>query len=558
MTLLVTAVSFLQAGTWTDTPQPLILGQPGERYTARADTGSALAMDGSWRILYSVRFGELVATSWRKTYFEEESIAGAVSPADVRRCKVLPGSALILDQPWHTLYFINADQELTACTFVKGRWKVTPVTTGKTDVLLGVDEKWHILYTYHTAEREMRALRWDAKARVWITEVVATNLGQPAHQGAVDTSWHVFYGTFEDAPALDRPDLLTPESFDGGFKPWPMVAVWWDGLRWRSVMVDKTGTPQRPAVNSVNHRVYYSRRDETGTALWFQPNNKPFTTELVGKKKVKVLSQLLPVDAAKGYGLYANWQGTETFIDDDSWPVVLNPSPYYSFQGWSGSMALIKTGLGGLRLGFDWNSSINYGFYNSASPAPVLTGPFTPVDCYVPVWSTVSVPRQVRRQTAVLHPKRGELIRQTVFSEASSYQAMREWRQVPNVYQTPDGRFFSTAQPLPEGTSSYAAWTASTLKNLTGNAETVQSPDFAALPLIRRTNPASKITTSGEKIAVTKKLRPGLRYQNYTSAQFDRSRAGGVAIDPASTKLFYTQPQSPTNDSSSVWIVIVW
>lgn len=554
-TLMLASACALQAAPWTDKPQPLVLGLPGQRTVARADAGSSLAMDGGWRTLYCVQGGDLMALAWQKTRFELESLSYSVDAAEVRRCKVLPGSALIVDQPWHTLYYINADRELTSLTAVKGKWKISAVTSARTDMLLGVDEKWHILYTYHEAEREMRALRWDAKAKVWITEVVATNLGKPAQDGAVDTSWHVFYGTFEEAPALERPDLPTPESFDGGFKAWPLVAVWWDGLRWRSVMVDKTGTPQRPAVNSSNHRVFYSRRDEPEAARWFQPNSKPFTTELVGKKKVKVLSQLLPADAVKGYGLYANWQGTETFIDDESWPVDQDRTFYYS--GGAASYIYRDNSInGGGRLTIGGGSSWDIG--GVSTQPPTLTGPFTPVDCYVPVWSYVSVPRMLRAQTAVLHPRRGELVRQSVFNNASSYQAMREWRKVPHVYKAANGLFFTTSQPLPEGATSHAALGYSTLQSLPGHSAAVQNPDFAALPLIRRTDPSSKVTTSGEKIAVTKKLRPGLRYQNYTSAQHARSRAGGVAIDPASTKVFYTQPQSPTPDASSVWIMIVW
>lgn len=562
-------VSSAFAGGWSSRPQPLIIGPPGSnRDIATADAGSSLVMDSGWRCLYSVLGNQVYLNYWTGKYFNQVALSSKffdkdfniADPSSYDRCAVKPGTALAVDQAWHMLYYISEKQGLVTAFRTGSKWKV--LTLGPTAThLLGVDQSWHIVYAYDEVQRTILAFHWDKVLNRWTSETIATNIGLPGAEGAVDSAWHVLYSSHADAPDLDHRGIPDQSTTYGIFKQWPLVATYWDGTQWRSQLIDKTSLPQRPAVRNSDHRVFYARRQDLNQSRWFQPNAKPFTTTRNAKgKPVANLTNLLPQDATKGLGYKELGQERDTYVDDQNH--IINWNPNYA-KGWKSTSqrwtngSISFTSIGG-------NNDISFSLYDSSN--------LTAVDCFIPEWTAETVPPHIKSYHSTMDQRRGDLVHQVAMSEISLAYRATAWVHVPNIYQRADGKFVKHTTTLAESSAQVwsligGTWTSeskqgsihiqgrqfTSLQEAAGNRfATLDANASGPAPFLGSS--ASTVKTMGHSMnpKVTKPL-PGRRYQNYTETQQEQSDTGGIATDPASTFVFYTQTPTPSLSYSDTW-----
>ncbi|MDH4476697.1 MAG: hypothetical protein QE274_09485 [Verrucomicrobiaceae bacterium] len=557
------------AGGWNSMPQPLIIGPPGSnRDIATADAGSSLVMDSGWRCLYSILGNRVHLNYWTGKHFNQVSLASKffdkhsnlTDESSLVRSQVKPGTALAVDQSWHMLYYISQDHGLVTAFRTGTQWKVVTLSPSVTH-LLGVDQSWHIVYAYDEVQRSLLAFRWDTVLNRWASETIATNIGLPGAEGAVDSAWHVLYSSHADAPDLDHRGIPDQSTTYGIFKQWPLVATYWDGTQWRSQLIDKTSLPQRPAVRKSDHRVFYARRQDVNQSRWFQPNTKPFTTTKNAKgKAVANLTNLLPQDPTKGLGYKELGQERDTYVDDQNH--VINWNPNYA-KGWK-------------RTSDSWTSGSStwtwIGRPNYTIPSLYDSSNLTAVDCFIPEWTAETVPRHIKSYHSTMDQRRGDLVHQVAMSEISLAYRATAWVHAPNIYQRADGKFVKLTTSLAESSAQVwsligGTWTSeskqgsiylygqqfTSLQEAAGNRfATLDANASGPAPFLGSS--ASTVKTMGHSMnpKVTKTLL-GRRCQNYTETQQEQSDTGGIATDPASTFVFYTQAPTPSLSYSDTW-----
>lgn len=561
--------STAMAGGWNTSPQPLIIGPAGaNRSIATADAGSSLVMDSGWRCLYSVSWNQVRLNYWTGKYFSQVALSSKffdkdfniTDPSSYDRCAVKPGTALAVDQAWHMLYYISAEQGLVTAFRTGSKWKV--LTLGPTAThLLGVDQSWHIVYAYDEVQRTILAFHWDTVLNRWTSETIVTNIGLPGAEGAVDSAWHVLYSSHADAPGLDHRGIPDQSTTDGIFKQWPLVATYWDGTQWRSQLIDKTSLPQRPAVRKSDHRLFYARRDDIDQSRWFQPNAKPFTTTRNTQgKAVTNLTNLLPQDPTMGLGYKELAQERDTYLDDQNY--VINWNPNYA-RGWKRTSDSWTYGSST----WTWIGGSNY-----TIPSLYDSSNLTAVDCFIPEWNAEPVPPQIKSYHSTMDQRRGDLVHQVARSEIGLVYRATAWVHVPNIYQRADGKFVKLTTTLAESSAQVwgpigGTWTSETkqgsiyieerqftsLQQAAGNRyATVDANAVAPAPFLGSS--ASTVKTMGHSMnpKVTRIL-SGRRFQFYSDTQEGQSETGGMATDPTSTFVFYTQAPNPSPSSSSIW-----
>ena len=590
--------AMVYAGAWNTVPQPLIVGPAGpDRKVATADAGSSLVMDSGWRCLYSVNWNQVMLNYWTGKYFKQISLSSKfysksgklLDEASSIRCSVAKDSALVVDQAWHMLFYISADHGLVSAYRTGTRWKVSTINSNATH-LLGVDQTWHIVYAYDSVQRSILALRWDKKLKQWISESIVKDIGTPGGEGVVDSGWHVLYSCHSDAPSLEDRGIVDHANTFGLFNQWPLVATYWDGEKWRCQLVDKTALPQRPSVRTVDHRLFYAKRDNLNQSCSSQPPANPFTsTKNALGKPVTLLTHLIPQDAKESVGVKDLDQEIDNFVDDQSYRIDWNPN--YA-KGW------LTPNRGYGYFGTVSNTSnrdiiqpVNVPVYNSAN--------LTPVVCYIPEWTSEVIPPRIKSYRSAMDQRRGDLVHQTAKADSGlAYQAIN-WVAVSNVYKRAIGSYVRLSTSIEEATS--MVWNfnptsnsfvyeringAALLDSAFGTLEKAVRNRFATLdssaplPASFLSPRASAITTMGHSMnAQPFSLMLGRRYQNYSEEQEEQSDVGGVATDPASSFVFYTQAPTPnrtiyranTNETDSapraaknsapsgqVWIVVIF
>jgi hypothetical protein len=557
------------AGGWDTVPQPLILGPSGyDRRVATADAGSSLVMDSGWRCLYSVSWNQLQLNYWTGKYFEQISLASKffdkkgtlTDQASLDRCAVKKGSALVVDQAWHMLFYISEKHGLVSAFRTGTQWKVLTLSPNATH-LLGVDQAWHIVYAYDGVQRCILALHWDKTLKQWISEPIVKDIGQPGAEGVVDSGWHVLYSSHEDAPALESRGIADQATTYGIFKQWPLVATYWDGAQWRSQLIDKTALPQRPAVRNSDHRVFYARRDEVNQSRWFQPNTRPFTTtKNTQGKAITLLTNLLPQDASKGLGFKDLTQEQDTYVDNENYEINWNPN--YA-RGWLKTYDWISAGMIDTLI-FGGGMNLLLTTYDNTN--------LTAVDCFVPEWTTEAIPPRIQSYHSAMDQRRGDLVHQAAKAASGLVYRASAWVQVPNVYQRADGKYVKLAAPLSQSSAEVwsltgGVWSSETrlgsvniidyefksLDQAVGNRYATVDANAAA-PAAFLGPTASSVKTHGHSMN-PKVIKPllGRRFQNYTNTQEEQSDTGGISTDPASTFVFYTQAPAPDPSSNSYW-----
>ena len=524
------AHGILWAGGWASIPQPLVLGYHGDRYVAKADAGSSLVMHSAQRVLYSVSYGQLNATYWMGRTFLEQSVAYALNARETDQeamfhlASVKRGSALVMDQAWGMVYYITNGERLICCRRAGGLWNLQVMVDEPLTHVLGVDQRWHLVYAYDAARRVIVVLRWDSADKGWRSQVIARDVGAPAAEGAVDSSWHVLYSVHKDAPGA-----WTTQA-GGTQHAWPLLATWWDGSQWTSQVVDVTGVPQRPGVHAATHRVFYSRRDELDATRWFQPPANPFTTiRNRSGGNIRLLGKLLD-ELPRRLGATTDTLGNRSYLDNDSWPVDLNPDYL-----WSGGVVTTSTGLWG------WKA---------------LQPPFTPVVCYVPQLTEIPLSDRVSGSAFVVHPRRAELVQQRSKRLGGVVYVPSGWTAVPNVLKDANGHhFFATPDAnqtivSPPFGSSYYLTRVSSPAELLGNPHATLDPN-APLPPAYESKAPSTIQTFGYRLAKRPTLSGvGGRFQDYAVGQDRQGAVGGIAVDSATRFTFYTQAPTPDEEPS--------
>lgn len=561
MLLITTAIS----GEWQSEPQPLIIGPSGSKRTvAQADAGSSLVMDSGWRCLYSVKWEQVHLNYWTGKYFNQDSLYSKFlenkgdnsAPDAYAKCSVKKGSALAVDQEWHMLFYISQSHGLVSALRKGSRWKVVTISPNATH-LLGVDQNWHIVYAYDAAQRTIEALRWDKKLKKWTSEVIVRDIGVPGAEGVVDSDWHVLYSTHTDAPSLDQRGIAELDTTHGVFKQWPLVATYWDGVKWRCELIDQTALPQRPALQKSNHRLFYARRDDVNQSRWFQPNSKPFTTtKNAAGKAVAALTDLLPQDSTRGLGFKPLDQELDTYQDDQNYSINWNPN--YA-KGWQ------KTSRGSYYLG-STSQTYNWHFSQPLNVPVYTSNELTAVECYIPEWVSEVVPPRLTGYRSLMDQRRGHLVHQTSKAESGFVHRAVGWVPVNYVYRRADGRYVKLGKPIEEITSNvwrynYETQTSyfetvkgaalqdsefTTLVNAVGNRFATLDASAAITEVFL--GPAeSSIRTLGHPMNSNYfGLFWGRRYQNYSDTQEQQSATGGIATDPKSSFVFYTQAPDPT------------
>ena len=563
-------------GSWTATPQPLVGGAPGHREIITADEGSSLLIDPTWRNVWQVSYGALKTWFWNGRYFQSENPTGDAA--------VAVGSVLAMDEGYHQVFFVSRSNKLCVCHRGKNSWGVDAVSSESITAVLGVDQAWHMIYAYDAGRRSVIAVHWDAKSHTWISTVAATNLGSITNAGAVDGNWHILYSVHEDAP-----DLGVPTSDSPFFKPWALVATWWDGKQFHSQAVDQTGVPQVPAVRAPYHQVYYTRSNELKQTQWSQPKQKPSANNFVFAS-----------------GMETNWQGADTFVDDSSYPVNLDPVNYYG--SWFSSVydSSVTMTVGGRYYDTGW-------FNDTYHPKP----PFRLADATVPVWETTAIPERIVEVSAAASVLRGELAQQRASNQAGTGYSATGWSHVDHVYADARGAYFKlgagATSELSYGLATSIASTpttisidgqtfydplsvptsagslsprplvtigppaadrvvtgayftipktmAGTLQSVLANADAVEGTT-SPQPSPRLVVNGAKLTTFGHPVSNHKGIAlSGGRYQTYTSADYQGAMAGGIACDSRSKLVLYTQaPPAGVQPytTNQVWVVAVY
>ncbi len=551
------------ARDWEEGPQPLVAGNRYDRYECVADPRSPLAFESSWKVLFFAKAGVLSGYYWTGSYFER---ANFESPQTLK-----PESAIVWDEAWHQAYFIGSDDRLKVARRSGKKsapWKTSIVLDEPITEVLGVDERWHVVYAYSEARQAILSVRWTGAQ--WKSEAIAEQIGAPGGQGVVDSKSHVLYSTHSDftgsLPPLQQTEIAPP------LAGWPLVATWWNGKVWQSRVVARTGVPQRPAWDSRNSRLYFSNWQTPGTASCIE-----LSQPLKSLASAKVLSPFQTLDksalvlrkagvdiAKAGTAPFAT--GNKTWKDDQSYWINYNEADLYA-SGFYGSTWLQLTSV------FSNNTFSNY-------PPPTFS-PWEKVTCYVPDWQATPLPARVSSWSAVVSERRGELVHQEGSHAGGTLLTAPAWREVPDVYGHRDASgnftiFFRWAAEwadevpanrldlttLVEGkrlpTGQAAAWDA--YKNFGTKAGAYFSPKLAMvtstdvvtdpsapLPPPRLAGANSGLRTFGLPLAkASSNPKPGGRFMDYSPAAANRCWSGGIACDRRSPFVFYTQAPQVT------------
>ncbi len=453
VSLLMPFVLTVQAAPWKKEPQPLVAGSPktGPRYAVTATPGSNLAFDSLWRVLWSVENDLLAAHIWNKAkYFERLAIYAPTQ----EMFQVSSGSALVNDPVWHNLYFVSPEGRLRAMQKSPAGWVVTETISATVTQVLGVHPDWHTVFAYDAATRSLLAVHWSAVDNLWKSDVIATDLGDAPSEGVVDAKRHVLYATFQNAPALGVP------AAPGRLQPWPLVAAWWDGVRWKSQVIATTGVAQRPAHDAKKDQLYYTNRGDIAGLRSFRPSQGMLTA---GDRKF--IPDLLTKGAHSGstvpvFSERLRWQGAGTWVDDQRYSVNLGAQNYFPGSTLGASMSISNGSLtligGTLSFNNSWTPhSVDNAliWLNGVGGNGIPASPYEPpshnaVSAHVPVWETPEHAAPGLRQFRALYSaKRGEIIQQRVTEGEWTLTLAHNWQSVDHVYQVPGENLYYRLGP---------------------------------------------------------------------------------------------------------------
>jgi hypothetical protein len=301
----------LQAGSWSDMPQPLIVGAPGRRAALEAGASSNLVMDGEWRALWFVGDNSLKVCHWNGRYFQTTALPSSHP--------VAPGSALVLDRKFHQVFYVGQNGRLCVTTRSNGRWGTRMTLDEPVTSVLGVDQVWHGVYVYSEERQSILIFTWSSRLKRWSSRVVLANVGVAPYEGAVDSVNHILYTTHQTAPALGVNAAENPF-----VQPWPLIATWWDGTTPRSQVVEQTGLPQRPALRTQDARLCFNLSTDDGRVHWVEPVSRPGAT-----------LELEEGISEHGGPIGLPWE------DDKTYPVNLGSIDYFGGGGSTGHNSVI-------------------------------------------------------------------------------------------------------------------------------------------------------------------------------------------------------------------------
>ncbi len=451
--LTLAPVYVAEAASWKKEPQPLVAGslKTGPRYAVTATPGSNLVFDSSWRILWSVDGDSITGHIWNRAKYFERLVTYAPTAEMFR---VGSGSALVLDPAWHVTYFVSPEGRLRAMQKSPSGWVITETIPGNVTQVLGVHPDWHTVFAYDATTRSLLAVHWSAVDNLWKSDVIATDLGDAPSEGVVDAKRHVLYATFQNAPALGVPPA------PGRLQPWPLVAAWWDGVRWKSQVITSTGVAQRPAHVPGEDRLYYTDRADLSGLRSFRPSQGKL---IAGERKF--IPDLLTKGPHSGsttpvFRGHAGWQGAPTWVDDQRYAVDLGVQNYFPGSNMGSSVSISNGSLtlvgGTLSNGLSVNNSwaihsagnglmwLNAVGGNTIPPSPYEPPPHIAVSAQVPVWETPEhAGPGLQHFRALYSGKRGEIIQQRVTEGEWTQTLAHSWQPVDHVYQVPgENRYY--------------------------------------------------------------------------------------------------------------------
>jgi hypothetical protein len=544
-----------QAWPWNSEPQPLLEGEE----PIRADAGSPLSWDQSWRYLWYVRSGQLRHVAWTSQGFKVRSVVDFRPKAE---------AGLIVDSGWHFLYAVDANGIPHCVRRVNAKhWIAEKIWNGPITKLLGIDPTNHALIAYDAGAQGLRSIGCNAKNKTWRSAIIATGLGPVGDAAAIDPVWKTIYTTHQTvSPDIAR-HPTAPVSYEttrGIYQPWPLVATSWNGKKWTSQVLADTGVPQQPAVRLADHRVFYAGLYSGTSISVFQPaRNTPF---------------------GGAFEIRDGWASQDTWEDHDQYNLR---KPQYP-ESWGFEMSFTSlTYLGGL----NWYSS-----YLSYEPVS-LPGPITIVPYYKPIWQELPVmSSRIGAFRAVVNPKQGRLVqhreiwngevaRQQIGKELAGYLyrgangvlAMRGTAgfnpkaQIGSGYACPKLDSTVDLANVPDYFAQLAdpAITFVAYRSETTAADFVlgdpgsfpnQIPPYysvnADAPFVRPylQQPTQIVTrTLGHQYTSTRVDQPGGRYRRYRGAGTSLAAETALAVDLATGVTFYTQAATPPTTMEEKW-----
>jgi hypothetical protein len=536
------------AQTWKREPQPVVAGPRANRYELLADARSGLAFDSAWKVLFHPINGWLNGHFWNGRHFAQIRYANVDQHYQLK-----PESALVMDEGWHYLYFVDREDRVRVCRRTRAGWVQEPTVDEPLTQLLGVDEKWHILFAYSEVKQAVMAIRWSVTESRWVSEPILENVGTPGSEGAVDRVNHVLYTTHATWQAGDTTQPLVPGSEPTGGNEWPLVATWWNGSTWQSRKLTDTGVPQRPAWDTLRKRLYFARWDgsinwigmgRAGTVLATNP----------GVNETGDVAGTVPRSSSFTQGSLTNTQPDDSWVDHQNYVINYNQRPYW---GWGGFGTSTNTG------GFTWTTfTLN----------PILIPrTWEKVPAYLPSWQQTPLPARISSWNGIAASRRGELLVQQSTHDAGDLLTATGWQEVTELYRTSNGLYFLwspdwaddlsdealTARTelfdgrrLPradmlssESPSTY--YGTATLDRASKSLARLLSTDAvlsnnAPLPPTRLGPTLAEVRTQGVKLNGTG-VAAGERYRQYEPQAVNRAWTGGLAMDRRSRVAFYTQ-----------------
>ena len=534
---ILLAITPAQAHSWNSNPQPLLEG----RSPILADAGSPLAWDQSSTILWYFADGQLQVARWSGGTFHVQA-SGLMTNLN---------GGLAIDSGRHLLFCLDSSGLPQCVRRRNGKFEINPIGSEPLTRILGIDAGKHWVFGYDANARGIRQYSFDSKAKQWNSVLVATGLGEAGDSAAVDSNWHVIYSSHAtvDPSILRHPSArtLTDPTGLGGYQPWPLVATALSGTTWGSVVLDETGVPQQPAVLSSNHRLFYAERDEPDTVHYFQP--------ALGKKP-------------ESFGSYSGWGGTDTFEDNDSYPIEKPDYP------WSGVVTLTAGG-------WTWTNP----------PLPFfikLNGPITIVPCYKPIWTDAQLPPRLASFRASTDPRQSRLVQHCEIFSGEAVRQQTGSELMGYLYRDANGTLVTKALSTPpsgfvlyprlgldfDPTNPPASFAA--LANANGNfsaypqdvaqdpthahpalatdipAQFSTDPNAPLLPAYLRLPSQVDLHTFGHKYSSNSIDQPGARYRSYSAYGTSYAIPSSLAVDSYSGAVFYTQAQPPATDQFTV------
>ncbi len=547
---LVGAVA--NAYPWNSEPQPLVENMDA----IQADAGSPLVWDSGSRVLWFTSYRTLRYAIWDGTGFH------AKYPDD----SFTPYGGMALDSGWHQLYALNVEGRLCC---VDAKRSLSQIGSETLTTVLGVDQKLHCVFAYDAAAKGIRMYQYAPRRKTWSSVLIASGLGNPGDQAAVDSDLHIIYSTHETADAsLPRHPHVTPVGDPtgiGGWRPWPLVATAFDGKTWTSKVLDETGVPQLPAVMPLLHTLCFARRDAPDDLYFYQPKFYKFAETFLGKVK--------------------GWAGTPTYEDSPNYVIK---QPQYPAQ-WSSSDNNSSSFMGSFTINND-------GVLWWLIGLPSLQCPITVVPYYEPIWTDVAMPRRLLYFSAQFNNRQsrlnqhreiatGEVVRtQTgrrlagyLYKDANGVLATSgqsnassgRWDSSPTIIYPVMVPTFD-AQNLPSEIAALNSTTAQFYSDnaVTSRASTQLGPNAPAnqLPSWYSTNPNAPfvqahlrqptnltLSTFGHSYISHTTNQTGARYRNYSGIGTGFAIPSSLAIDPNTGLTFYTQPPAPAIIEEGSW-----